>query len=363
MRLITLLALTLFSSLTSLAQNDTVRFAIAGHGYGAHAGSNQGLHTPFLNALDRVPNRHEFLILTGDIVRNSLPNSWAAVETELSSRNIESYYVRGNHDRGQPADTVFAVKHGDNYYSFSSDSVLFIALNSGQYNANVAPAEIDFLNTTLQNLASQAKHIVVMFHFLLWNGDIKYKDISSNLGSQYSYLKSTANYWDDIHPILNSYVNHDIYVVAGDLGGRSFSIPAYYEDLGHVKLIASGMGEINDENYLEWTLVNGNMQIDVIPLDSTLQTKPIEDYEYFGGNSIAEFQKTNNFLRPIGNNQFQITLTETSQLNVASLNGQQVSQQVIEPSGILNLNNLSSGIYLVSTVQGYHSSTQKVHIQ
>jgi len=352
-----------FYSLKIQAQSDTLRFAIAGHGYGAHVGNNNGLHPPFLDALDRVPKRHEFLILTGDIVRNSLPNSWAAVETELISRNIESYYVRGNHDRGQPADTVFSVKHGGNYYYFSQDSVLFIALNSGQYNAYVAPTEIDFLNTTLQNEAEKAKHILVMFHFLLWNGDIKYKDISSNLGSQYSYLSSTANYWEDIHPILDNYVNHNIYVVAGDLGGRSYSIPAYYENLGHIKLIASGMGEIDDENYLEWTLINGNMHIDVIPLDSMLQTKPIEEFEYFSTNNIAEIQKTNGFLRPIGNNHFQTTLTENSQLNITSLNGQLVSQQVIEPNGIINLSNLSPGIYLVSTVQGYHNIIQKVHIQ
>lgn len=352
-----------FYSLNIQAQNDTLRFAIAGHGYGAHAGNNNGLHPPFLGALDRVPNRHEFLILTGDIVRNSLPTSWDAVENELAVRNIPSYYVRGNHDRNQPADTVFAAKHGGNYYHFSQDSVLFIALNSGQYNANVAPTEIDFLNNTLQSEAGNAKHILVMFHFLLWNGDIKYKDISSNLGSQYSYLNSTANYWSDIHPILNNYVNHNIYVVAGDLGGRSYSIPAYYENLGHIKLIASGMGEIDDENYLEWTITNNHMQIDVIPLDSTLTTKSITEFEYFGTNRITEHNSQPNIIRALGNNMFQSNLDKPLQLTITNIAGQVVAQKTMEAKELINLNNLSVGVYLVGSEQGYYNAVQKVQIQ
>lgn len=363
MKLFVTLIFLAFYSLTLSAQNDTLRFAVAGHGYGAHFGSNNGLHPPFLDALDRVPNRHDFLILTGDIVRNSIPSSWSAVETELASRNMTSYYVRGNHDRNQPADTVFSEKHGGNYYYFIQDSVLFIALNSGQYNAYVAPAQIDFLAATLQNEAQNVKHILVMFHFLLWNGDIKYKDISSNLGSQYSYLNSTANYWSDIHPILTNYVNHNIYVVAGDLGGRSYSIPAYYENLGHIKLLASGMGEIDDENYLEWTLLNGKMQINVIPLDSNLPTKPITDYEYFGSTTIAETSSFTNWLTPIGNNMFKSNYLIPTQLTITNLSGQVVLQKSVNPNAIISIHNLPAGIYLIGSKQDYHNVVQKVHIQ
>lgn len=344
------------------AQNDTLRFAIAGHGYGAHTGANIGLHQPFLDAIDRVPNRHEFLVLTGDIVRNSVTSSWNAVESELSTRNITSYYVRGNHDKGIPADTAFSKKHGGDFYYFKKDSVLFIALNSGQNSAKVSQEQIDFLNNTLQTEAPHVSHILIMFHFLLWNGEIRYKDISSNLGSQYSYLGSTANYWDDIHPILNGYSDKKIFVVAGDLGGRSYSIPAYYEQLGHISLVASGMGEINDENYLEWTFIHGNMNIDVIPLNENLPVKPIDDYQYYISTDIEHLslETTVEIIQKEGG---LFILTDSPTLvSIYNLNGQQVIFKQIDYQTFISTNMLASGTYLVKTSQGSMHGLKKVFV-
>jgi hypothetical protein len=349
-------------SFITLAQNDTLRFAVAGHGYGAHAGSNLGLHPPFLDAMDRVPDRHEFLILTGDLVRDSNTQSWDAVENELSIRDITSYYVRGNHDKNSPAVSVFVEKHGGNFYSFKKDSVLFVVLNSSQARGTISIDQVTFLANTLQDEADSVSHVLVLFHFLLWNGDIKYEDIKSNLGSQYSYLYQTANYWSDIHPILEIYNDKQIFVVAGDLGGRSYSIPAYYEKIGHISLVANGMGEIADENYLEWTMANNKMDICVIPLDPNLPKKNIKDYQYFI-SSIDGLTPPHSTIK-ITQNETGIFIHSALEMtvNVLDISGKKVLSQKVNAFEFINTEHLKTGVHIMQFKSESEISFQKVFI-
>ena len=89
---ITVLSAILFPAFSTglIAQPDTsYSFIVAGHAYGAHAGENIGLHPPFLAKLNQdMPPGTLAIILTGDIVNQSTPESWAQVETELDATGI-----------------------------------------------------------------------------------------------------------------------------------------------------------------------------------------------------------------------------------------------------------------------------------
>ena len=60
------------------AQVDTsYAFIVAGHAYGAHDGTNIGLHPELLNSLDSgYDSNTAFIVFTGDIVNKSTPESW-----------------------------------------------------------------------------------------------------------------------------------------------------------------------------------------------------------------------------------------------------------------------------------------------
>lgn len=102
-------------------------FLVAGHVYGDHLRTNNGMHPPFLEDLpdylqDNIP---DFIVLAGDIVRNGTTVQWNAVAEELDELNLPSYYVMGNHDNTSAGIDVFEEKHGNTYYSFMQGSDLF----------------------------------------------------------------------------------------------------------------------------------------------------------------------------------------------------------------------------------------------
>lgn len=102
-----------FSCFTGKSQTDsTFSFLVAGHAYGAHTGTNIGLHPPFINKLSENKDTVFGLFLTGDIVNQSTDASWSQVEFELSALGLKSFYVMGNHDNNSIGNAVFNKKHG-----------------------------------------------------------------------------------------------------------------------------------------------------------------------------------------------------------------------------------------------------------
>ena len=65
---------------------------------------------------------------------------------------------------------------------------------------------------------------------------------------------------------------------AGDTGGRPDSVPAFYDTWGHVTLIASGMGEVSEENYLLVTVQGSSLSFRLIPLNPARELKSLENF-------------------------------------------------------------------------------------
>ena len=254
-------------------------FLVAGHAYGAHAGTNIGLHPPFLNQLHQRSNADvAALILTGDIVNLSTTASWAQVDKELSDLHLTSYYVMGNHDNNSIGINVFNKKHGGLYYSFTLQNDLYIVLNSTESDRSISPVQLQFLSNLLQNSASANKRVFIFFHEVIWNSHIKYKMVRSNSRSRYDEIVSVSNFWQKVYPVLTAYPAKNFYLFTGDVGGNPDAIAAFYDRWANVTLLSSGMGEVADENYMEVNVQPDTVLFKLIALNDSVKMKPINWY-------------------------------------------------------------------------------------
>ena len=80
---------------------------------------------------------------------------------------------------------------------------------------------------------------------------------------------------------MDKHNDKNIFIIGGDVGSI---IPAVYDKLGHITLLASGMGQIRDENYLVVSINNSDIKLNLIPWNENNNLKKIETYtpEYFG---------------------------------------------------------------------------------
>jgi hypothetical protein len=280
---ITVLSAILFPAFSTglIAQPDTsYSFIVAGHAYGAHAGENIGLHPPFLAKLNQdMPPGTLAIILTGDIVNQSTPESWAQVETELDATGIPYYYAMGNHDANATGYSVFNDKFGGTYYAFSSQSELFIVLNSTEDDRSIAPGQLVFLQEQLATLGDTIQNVFIFFHEVLWNSLEKYIGVKSNSRSRYDQIVNYSNYWEEVHPVLRSYPEKLFYVISGDVGGNPDAIACFYDQWNNVTLLSSGMGEVTDENYLLVDVVStDSIRFTLVPLNEGIDMEEIGYY-------------------------------------------------------------------------------------
>jgi hypothetical protein len=71
----------------------------------------------------------------------------------------------------------------------------------------------------------------------------------------------------------------NIFVISGDVAGNPDAIPAFYDKWNHITLLSSGMGEVEDENYLLAKVFDdGNVEFELIALNTDDDIKDIEWY-------------------------------------------------------------------------------------
>lgn len=282
-QVIQLLFIVFFSFLmcsTGKAQTDSMySIFIGGHAYGAHAGTNIGLHPPFLEKLKHdVDSTVKYIVLTGDIVNHSTIESWQQVENELSAIGVNSCYVMGNHGDNSIGHAVFQEKHGGTWYSFSFGSELYIVLNSTESDRSISSTQLDFLEKVLTNTDSNWNRAFIFFHEIIWNSLEKYKLVRSNSRSRYDQMKDHSNFWDKVFPMFTDLPGKEFYVIAGDVGGNPDAIAASYDRWENVTLISSGMGEVYDENYLKADISPDTVKFTLVPLNDNIEIHPIQWY-------------------------------------------------------------------------------------
>jgi predicted MPP superfamily phosphohydrolase len=259
---------------------ETYSFIVAGHTYGAHTGTNIGLYPKFLTSLDAgFDTSTRFMVFTGDLVNKSTAESWAQVEQELNKYELPCYYVMGNHDGDAAGISVFESKFGNTYYSFDFNNDRFIILNSTEKDRSISDNQLEFLKETVESADDSIHKVFIFFHELLWNSLEKYKGVLSNSRSRYDQIKAYSNYWDEVHPLLELYPDKKFYVFAGDVGGNTDAIATFYDKWNNITLLASGMGEVADENYLVATVMeDGTVDFKLVPLNTGVTLNTIEFY-------------------------------------------------------------------------------------
>jgi len=275
--------------------NSSYSFIVAGHTYGSHTGSNIGLHPNFLTSLNvGFDSSVHFFVLTGDIVNTSTIESWQQVELELTQYALPNYFVMGNHDANAIGTAVFEEKFGNTYYSFDYRHERFIILNSTEIDRSISPNQMVFLKDCLNNADDSINTVFIFFHELLWNSLEKYKGVMANSRSRYDQIKTYSNYWSDVNPLLEQYPDKRFYLFAGDVGGNTDAISAFYDNWGHITLLASGMGEVTDENYLVVTVtIDGTVAFKLVPLNAGVTMNDIDYYsvprqpEFILGDSMV----------------------------------------------------------------------------
>lgn len=264
-----------------MGQGDTAySFIVAGHAYGAHSGGNPGLHPAFLNSLNAGFDTGTcFFILTGDIVNQSTSESWEQVENELVNYGLPYYYVMGNHDANDIGHQVFEDKFGGTWYAFNSHSELFIILNSTEEQRSISSDQISFLEEQISKAGDTIRNIFIFFHEVLWNSHEKYVGVKSNSRSRFDQIVNYSNYWEEVHPLLLTLPEKKFYIIAGDVGGNPDAIAAFYDTWDNITLLASGMGEVTDENYLQVHVDDqDSVKFELVPLNSGLSLLDIEYY-------------------------------------------------------------------------------------
>lgn len=253
-----------------------ISFISAGHAYGQHKGENIGIYPKFLSILQEIP-QIDALFLVGDIVRTSNTSAWKQVSNEIDPLSCPVYYVMGNHDYSDEAIAVFNRKFGNTYYGFTKKLTTFIVLDCQKDWGRITDEQLVFLKKMV-SANSTSKNIFIFFHELIWTqGKSEYSSVNHNWGTYEG--KFVTNFWDEMFPVITSDSLKSYFVIAGDVGGNPGKIPAFYQKLSNVTLIATGMGEIVDENYLLINISNlGKVTMELISLNEDNELKKLEYY-------------------------------------------------------------------------------------
>lgn len=251
------------------ADSTKIRFLVAGHAYGAHSGSNQGLHPPLLEKLAARSFGHlDFLAFTGDVLRRCNEDSWKLLEDQLRPLGIPFYLALGNHDASKFGLARVKQQFGSLYYSFDIASARFIFLDTQEVSRTISPAQIAFLRNAVEN-SQDIEVFFVFMHELLWLSEKpEYRKIRANSRSRQKKL-GKSNYWSEVHPLLVGLAPRQAFVFAGDVAGNEDAIPAFRDQVQNVALIASGMGEVKEENALLVTVQGGKPTFRLFALDGS----------------------------------------------------------------------------------------------
>jgi hypothetical protein len=246
-------------------------FVVAGHAYGAHEGDNLGLLPRFLAALAPRPD-DDFLVLTGDFVREGTDAGYATVLEELAALEKPYYLVLGNHDDTPRGREVLGERYGGTWYWFAVGPNLFVVLDSQRRPYSFDEDQMAFLEDRLAE--NPWRNVFVFFHEVLWLGSERYDGLEANFGDDPRYRQTS--FWTEVFPLCERYPDIEFHVLAGDVGGRPGAMPAFFDRVGNVTLVASGMGEVEDENFLRVQVSRGAVTMTAVPLQAGKPVRPVE---------------------------------------------------------------------------------------
>jgi len=186
--------------------------------------------------------------------------------SQLDQLGIPYFLTMGNHDKGVYLHGKIKEKYGGTYYSFNKENEKIIVLDSIKGNGDIADDQLSFFKQEIETLGEGVKNVFIFVHELIWTvGNDKFKNVKHNKG-----VYERGNFWARIHPLLlSANKNINFYVIAGDVGASRDRISAYHEKFGNITLLATGMGDTVDENFMEVFITeDGKAVFNLVPLNS-----------------------------------------------------------------------------------------------
>lgn len=240
------------------------KFFVAGHIYGTPNANSKGFYTPFTNAISSLKSDTNlaFGVFTGDIVEKSTNEHWQAFIKDKQLLNVQLHYVFGNHDlKGDTSLTKYYL--GQPFYRLKKENTNFIFLDGNIDGWSIKGDQLQFLKKTLQSI-KKGENIFIFSHQILWwkkSDDPDFKYVNSLEGRL-----TPTNFYNTVLPLLHQKENA-VYWVAGDIGALRGKVNYSYNNLKNVHLIASGMGNKVDDNFLICTIYkDGSVEWEIVRL-------------------------------------------------------------------------------------------------
>ena len=350
--LILLISLLTFNSI--LAQN-SYRFLVAGHVYGAAGVNNAAFHPPFQTTLDSLSASKslDFGFFTGDIVSpNPTAQDWDEVDSVLNLIDFPIDFVAGNHDYENIEE--YTARYGDTYYMKKYGNDLFIVLDANISNWNIADEQLDSVQSYLNNYP-EVDNIFCFVHQIIWyEPDGKHSKHTPN--SLVGFQDST-NFWSELIPLFGNTAK-PCYFFAGDVGVFDFTTSIAYQRFSNIHLICSGMGGAQDENCI-LVSVNENklVEFDVICLnaDATNCPNDIRKLLPLTGNIVFPNPVTDELV-------IEIDHSKQTSIQLYDSNGKSLFDGLFSDVTLakINVSTLQSGTYILVISDGEHLSRETV---
>ena len=339
-------------------------FFAAGHVSGYAGQDNIGVHPNFKVHFDSIKNDTliKFGFFTGDIVATGADSlDWIEVDNDVDSLGIPVYYTVGNHDMEDRP--LYENRYGITYYSFTYNGDLFIVLDPNLAGWGIEGAQKDFLINTLNNYNKPKGSCFILCHQLMWKhiGRNKYPNVLPN---SFVGIEKNNNFWIEIEPLLRSY-NLNFNLIAGDVGASSLSSDFMFDCYDNITYVASGMGDVNGENYLKVNIhSNDSISFNLICLNDG--TECFGEINTYRSSTTPKILSDNLHIFPNPTNSViniqnaweydYIKLINTSGVTIYSNTQEYINDRI-------DVNSFSPGIYFLTLTNSSSSFTKKIIIE
>ncbi len=259
------------------SSNTIYSFFVAGHVYGNPdqiENVREGLYHPFVKKFNTINECKSmtFGFLLGDIVRESSNRSFefAKRDLQLISSKIVKHIVPGNHDVGMGKNNskrdIFIQNFGKTFKHFEYHNDLFILLDTNIDQWNILNDQLKIL----ENFSKDDKNynnVFIFTHQLIWY-DKKKVSFSRVVPNSWEGYSEGTNFWDELFPIISN-IGQKIYLFAGDVGAFPNESEFFYAKHANAHFFATGMGGGERDNFLIISIMNGAVNVALIPLNTS----------------------------------------------------------------------------------------------
>ncbi len=349
LRIYLLLIFLVYSAYNFAQEEYDYSFFAAGHTYGNPNNIQFGIHQNFVDYFPVLNNdiKMELGFLTGDVVYSNTAPYWDSAQLDLDLLEMPYYIAAGNHDMG----AEFVNRYGDYYFSFQHQQDLFIVLTPGLSQWNIEGEQLAFLENTLETYAAESRYIFIMLHQLIWWSPTNiYQDVIINWTPQYP---GQTNFDEVVKPLLLSYPN-ETFVYAGDVGSKPSVSPCMYHQIGHLHLIASGMGSLIYDNIIVTRISDSGVELDLVAIngDGPDSMGELTDWAVnlnTGEEELNSFivypNPANNYIRIEFEN---LVLSKKISINLMNSLGQTIYNAPLKGQNpILDISFLNAGLYIL----------------